>query len=362
MAQRLAIFCDGTWNSPDQAHNGTACPTNVSKLAAAVLPNDSAGTVQRIYYHRGVGTGPWYDRFFGGAFGAGLSDNIRHAYSFLIETFEPGDDIFLFGFSRGAYTARSLVGLIRNSGLLRREHTHRIDEAYRLYRSRRPDTHPRQKEAVLFRRTFSHEPPVRFLGVWDTVGALGVPIQITGIINRRLRFHDTELSRSIQCAYHALAIDERRRFFLPTVWSRKDAAALGQKLEQVWFVGAHSNVGGGYPDQGLSDIALHWMAERADESGLALDFQELKLDLDPLRVLVDSRKRIYRLFPTVSRDIGAAQNGMESVHASVLQRYAEDPGYRPRNLTKYLADHPEVLRCWREELNEALPSEVKSAA
>ncbi|HEX5714903.1 MAG TPA: DUF2235 domain-containing protein [Thermoanaerobaculia bacterium] len=351
MAQRLAIFCDGTWNSPDQAHNGTACPTNVAKLAAAVLPK-ADGTVQRIYYHRGVGTGPWYDRFFGGAFGVGLSDNIRHAYRFLVETFAPGDEIFLFGFSRGAYTARSLVGLIRNSGLLRREHADRIDDAYRLYRSRRPDTHPRQKEAVLFRRTFSHEPPIRFLGVWDTVGSLGVPIQITGIINRGLRFHDTELSKSIEGAYHALAIDERRRFFLPTVWSRKDAAAAGQALEQVWFIGAHSNVGGGYPDQGLSDIALHWMAKKAFASGLGVDFQELKLDLDPLRVPIDSRKRLYKLLPSVSRDIGAAQHGMESVHESVLQRYSEDPRYRPRNLTKYLADHPEVLERWRERVNE----------
>ena len=360
MAQRLAIFCDGTWNSPDQAHNGTACPTNVSKLAAAVLPK-AAGTVQRIYYHRGVGTGPWFDRLFGGAFGVGLSDNIRHAYRFLVETFTPGDELFLFGFSRGAYTARSLVGLIRNSGLLRREHADRIDDAYTLYRSRRPDTHPRQKEAVLFRRTFSHEPLIRFLGVWDTVGSLGVPIQITGIINRRLRFHDTELSQSIQTACQALAIDEGRRFFLPTVWSRKDAAATGQTLDQAWFIGAHSNVGGGYPDQGLSDIALHWMAERACVSGLGVDFQELKLDLDPMRAPVDSRKRLYKLFPSVSREIGTAPHGMESVHESVLQRYSEDPGYRPRNLTKYLADHPEVLKRWREQADERKSQEAVAA-
>lgn len=346
MSQRLAIFCDGTWNSPDQAHNGTACPTNVSKLAAAVLPKDAFGTVQRIYYHRGVGTGPWYDRFMGGAFGIGLSENIRHAYRFMVETFQPGDEIFLFGFSRGAYTARSLVGLIRNSGLLRREHMDRIGEAYRLYRSRRPDVHPRQREAVLFRRTFSHEPSIRFLGVWDTVGALGVPIQITGIINRSLRFHDTDLSSSIQAAYQALAIDEGRRFFLPTLWSRKDASA-DQTLEQTWFIGAHSNVGGGYPKQGLSDIALQWMAERARKHGLSLDFQELKLNLDPKCAPDDARKRLYRLFPAVSRDIGTAPNGMESVHESVLQRYLEGD-YRPQNLVKYLEAHPEVLEGWKK--------------
>jgi uncharacterized protein (DUF2235 family) len=323
----------------------------VAKLAAAVAPKDGAGTVQRIYYHRGVGTGPWYDRFVGGAFGVGLSDNIRHAYRFLVETFEPGDEIFLFGFSRGAYTARSLAGLIRNSGLLRRQHADRIDEGYRLYRSRRPDTHPRQREAALFRRTFSHEPSIRFLGVWDTVGALGVPLQITGMINRRLRFHDTDLSSSIQSAYQALAIDEKRRFFLPTVWRRKDASD-SQTLEQVWFIGAHSNVGGGYPDQGLSDLALQWMAERACACGLGLDLQELKPDPNPMGAPVDSRKRLHRLFPAVLRDIGTAPNGMESVDESVLRRYADDPSYRPPNLVKYLSAHPEVLERWQQQATE----------
>lgn len=200
---------------------------------------------------------------------------------------------------------------------------------------------------MLFRRTFSYEPPIRFLGVWDTVGALGVPIQITGIINQRLRFHDTDLSSSIQAAYQALAIDEGRRFFLPTVWSRKDASATGQTLEQTWFMGAHSNVGGGCPNPGLSDIALQWMAERARKHGLSVDFQDLKLSLDPKRAPDDPRKHLYRLFPAVSRDIGTAPNGMESVHESVLQRYL-DGDYRPQNLVKYLEAHPEVLERWQK--------------
>lgn len=351
MSKRLAIFCDGTWNSPDQAHNGTACPTNVAKLAAAVLPEDASRRAQRIYYHTGVGTGVWYDRIFGGAFGVGLSENVRHAYRFLIETFEPGDDIFLFGFSRGAYTARSLAGLIRNSGLLRREHADRIDEAYKLYRSRRPDTHPRLREAVLFRKTFSHEPPIHFIGVWDSVGALGVPIQITGLINRRLRFHDTDLSSKIRFAYQALAIDERRRFFSPAIWTPK-ALAADQTLEQVWFIGAHSNVGGGYPDPKLSDNALLWMAEKARACGLALDLQELQANPDHRPLPDDSRKRLYKLVPALWREVGAAQNGREVLHRSVMQRYFEDPKYRPRNLESYLKAHLEVLEGWRRELLE----------
>jgi len=346
MPKRLVIFCDGTWNAPDQAHNGTACPTNIAKLAAAVTQKDSSGKPQRIYYHRGVGTGPWYDRLAGGAFGVGLSDNIRHVYRFLIEEFEPDDELFLFGFSRGAYTARSLVGLIRNSGLLRREHSDRIHDAYALYRSRRSETHPRQREAVLFRRSFSHEPPIHFLGVWDTVGALGVPFQITGLINRQLQFHDTDLSSSIRFAYQALAIDERRRFFLPAAWEPKKGLAPGQTLEQVWFAGAHSNVGGGYPDAGLSDIALQWMADKAQACGLALD--RLEINPDHRGDLIDSRKRLYKLFPAVSRKIGRALNGGESLHESVLWRYLEDPGYRPPSLVKYLEANPGQLESWQK--------------
>jgi hypothetical protein len=241
--------------------------------------------------------------------------------------------------------------LLRNSGLLRREHGDRLDTAYQLYRSRRPDTHPREREAVLFRRTFAHEAPIHFIGVWDSVGALGVPIQITGLINRRLQFHDTELSSKIRFAYQALAIDERRRFFSPALWTTK-APAADQTLEQVWFIGAHSNVGGGYPDQGLSDLASLWMAEKAQACGLALALSELKASPDRRRPPDDSRKGLYRLLPAVWRAIGADESGRESLHESVVRRYLEDPRYRPRNLESYLQAHPEALANGREESEE----------
>ena len=195
---------------------------------------------------------------------------MRDCYRFLVERYEPGDELFLFGFSRGAFTARSLAGLIRNAGILRREHAGRVDEAYRLYRARGDLAHPSGIESRIFRRWYSHEPDVHFIGVWDTVGALGIPGMRGRLAERMWGFHDTQLSSHVSNAFHALAIDERRRPFAPTLWDRP-ADAPGQTLEQVWFAGVHSDVGGGYPNPGLSEIALLWMAGRAAACGLAFD-------------------------------------------------------------------------------------------
>jgi hypothetical protein len=205
--KRLVICCDGTWNQPDQVS-----PTNVVKVALSLRDRDRAGVVQRIFYNSGVGTGR-FDRLRGGALGFGLSRHVRECYRFLVENYEPGDELYFFGFSRGAFTARSAAGLVRNSGILRREHQNRIGDAFTLYRGRDPLSHPRGTRATLFRRSFSYEPRVHFMGVWDTVGALGVPILGPGwanVLGRRWQFHDTDLSTRVDLAYQALAIDEDR--------------------------------------------------------------------------------------------------------------------------------------------------------
>ncbi|HTC22998.1 MAG TPA: DUF2235 domain-containing protein, partial [Gemmatimonadales bacterium] len=164
-AKRLVVCTDGTWN--DFVRGAI---TNVVKIARAVNPRDAGGMPQVVYYHPGVGTGTdLVDRLVGGATGIGISANIREAYNFLIQNYVPGDKIFLFGFSRGAYTARSLAGLIRNSGILTRQNAHRLVEAYDLYRDRDPSTHPNAARSVDFRDRYSH-PDVRItcVGVWDT--------------------------------------------------------------------------------------------------------------------------------------------------------------------------------------------------
>lgn len=143
MAKRLVICCDGTWNLADQPSK-----TNVAKVALAVRRRSAVGTEQRVYYHSGVGTNR-RERLRGAAFGMGLSRNVLDAYRFLIHTYEPGDTLYLFGFSRGAFTARSLAGLVHNCGILRPEQAHRLDEAWALYRSRVDK--PTSVAATLFR-------------------------------------------------------------------------------------------------------------------------------------------------------------------------------------------------------------------
>ncbi|MDQ4146150.1 MAG: DUF2235 domain-containing protein [Pseudomonadota bacterium] len=345
MAKRLVICSDGTWNIPDRKDRGRVCPSNVAKMALAVAPRDPQGVEQQVFYNKGVGTGA-FDRLRGGAFGWGLSKNIQDVYRFIVERYELGDEIFLFGFSRGAYTVRSAAGLIRNCGVLKREHKGKVVEAYNLYRRRDDASHPTGVEAQLFRRQFSTEVRIRFIGVWDTVGALGIPVGIPWLpvswlhfINKRWEFHDVKLSTFVDNAYHALAIDEKRPQFTPTLWEQQPDAQ-SQHMEQVWFAGVHTNVGGGYQDTGLSDITFLWMKEKAEACGLAFDQEYIQQAFAPdhLGVLRDSKTGLYELFPDAVRPIGRGHRANEVVHPSAVDRMeqARNPSYRPTNLVSYL--------------------------
>ncbi|WSQ09883.1 DUF2235 domain-containing protein [Streptomyces sp. NBC_01231] len=367
MPKRLVICCDGTWNLADQPSK-----TNVAKVALSVRPRSAVGTEQRVYYHDGVGTRRW-ERLRGGAFGVGLSRNVTDAYRFLVENYEVGDELYLFGFSRGAFTARSLAGLVRNSGILRRENAGRLREAWTLYRDRTEK--PNGTASTLFRRAYSHETEIRFVGVWDTVGSLGIPapgpqwIQpAVDLVNRRWAFHDTRLSTWVNGAFHALAIDEQRTAFRPTLWHQRPGAEdKGQELKQAWFTGVHVDVGGGYPETGLSDLTLLWMIQQALRYGLEFDWEVLgtagsgvtepddsaAFSVSPAVAghLHDSRTRMYKLSPPLHRPIGAAADaqgrpdGREYLSASAEERRG-DPltNYHPPRLDAYLADHAEVNR------------------
>jgi uncharacterized protein (DUF2235 family) len=297
--KRIVVCCDGTWNRPD-----ARSPTNVSKMARAIADQDSE-TKQAVLYHRGVGTGR-FDRIRGGGFGWGLSRNVRDCYRFVVENFDPGDELFLFGFSRGAYTARSTVGLIRNAGILRREHVDRVGEAYSLYRGRGDERHPSGIESNRFRASYSHdEIEVRFVGVWDTVGALGIPGVPKRFCGRLWAFHDTQLSRKVTHAYQALAIDEKRRPFVPSLWYRNhDDSGI---LDQRWFAGVHSDVGGGYPDCSLADITLWWMADRARAAGLALKDDHLLATRRPGR---ERRRLGKQISPDINAERGKSFKGL----------------------------------------------------
>ncbi|GAA4772891.1 DUF2235 domain-containing protein [Actinomycetospora chlora] len=335
--KRLVVCCDGTWNTPDEVdEHHVPCPTNISRIARAVAEHDADGTPQRLFYDKGVGTGGRLDRLIGGVFGAGVAKNVRDAYHFLVDTYEPGDEIFLFGFSRGAFTARSTAGFVRNCGILRREHAYRLDDAYALYRARDPEQHPSEVEAALFRRSFSHETRIRFIGVFDTVGALGVPLTglpLTDLANRRYRFHDTALSGQVDGAFQALAMHERRGSFAPTLW---DPTESGQELEQVWFTGVHSDVGGGYSDHRLADVTLAWMVARARRYGLALDLPDA-IDPDALGRRHLAMRGVYRYLPRHPR---SPADGT-TVASSVVDRQAR---YRdaPRPFRPMLGDPARV--------------------
>jgi uncharacterized protein (DUF2235 family) len=272
----IVVCCDGTWNTPDEHHGPAAKPTNVAKLALSV----AVGSDQLFFYEPGVGTSP-DERIAGGAFGLGLSQNIRNAYQFLADTYRDGDRIFLFGFSRGAYTARSLAGLIHNCGILRHEHRDRVDEAFAFYRDRTSHTRPSALASQIFRREYAHaQDTIHFIGVWDTVGALGIPDDLPGwkefgcdVVDWQelWGFHDTQLGPHVTCARHALAIDEQRLPFKPTLWTAINPDAKNQSVKQVWFAGVHTEVGGGAADSSLSDIALLWMLGEAVAEGLRIE-------------------------------------------------------------------------------------------
>jgi hypothetical protein len=232
----------------------------------------------------------------------GISDNIKDGYRFLAGNYDEGDEIFIMGFSRGAYSARSLVGMIKNLGILRRENIYIVDQAYKRYRDRSQDWAPRGKKAVEFRKRYSRQNgSVRFLGVFDTVGALGVPFgAVLGwLVDKFLDcgFHDTQLSSIVENAYHAVSIDERRLPFLPSLMlphPNHDSS----NFEEKWFAGVHSDVGGGYRQSGLSDIPLKWMATKAQQNGLNVDLSrvsETPVNPDPLCPPNDSQTWFYRI-------------------------------------------------------------------
>jgi len=351
MSKRLVVCCDGTWDTPDQVTDeGLPCASNVTKVALEVAEHGDDGKEQLIFYHRGVGTSRW-QHVAGGAFGYGLSQNVKAAYRFIVENFAPGDELFLFGFSRGAFTARSTAGLVRNAGILKSPFPDRVDQAYALYRKRQAA--PRGIESQLFRRSYSHETRISFIGVWDTVGALGIPLSGLPLIdafNRRYEFHDTNLSTTVDAAFQALAIDEKRGPFRPAIWQQQPNAG-DQKLEQVWFAGVHCNVGGGYPNTALSDLALLWMVDKARSCGLTFRPDAFSLATagtatddtrairpDGLGLIRESRRGMYELIPPYDRPIGVTDPAHEYASDSAVTRFKNHDGYAPANLGKFLDD------------------------
>lgn len=337
MAGRIVVCADGTWNRPEEDIE-TDTPTNVLRMARAIRPFDDDGQPQQVFYDWGVGS--YYGKVSGGITGSGIHKNITDAYRYIIQNYEPGAEIFLFGFSRGAYTIRSLCGLINNCGILKRPDAALIEQAFDHYKKVSAKWAPKGKAAVRFREQHAHASrEIRFAGAWDTVGALGIPFSLLGLFDRTDEFYDTKLGSNVRIARHALAIDERREDFEPTLWEPR----AGLDLEQVWFAGVHGDIGGGYqPDkQGrtTSDFALEWMMGEATNAGLSLEAHlPDSLNASVQAPVHRSVRHIYRFRGTEPRPL-ERPGRPTGIHRSVKARWEADPEYRPENLRDYLDVH-----------------------
>lgn len=329
MAKNIAIFSDGTRNDTDKGYS-----TNVFKLYKMV---ERRSQRQQAFYDPGVGTD--FLDVAGAAFGVGISKNIRECYEFLVDTYERGDCVYLFGFSRGAFTVRSLGGMVSKSGLLKKQHRGKIEDAFKVYRRKNNEDEARQ-----FQRDYCHTPEdnqgrpiaIQFIGAWDTVGALGFPLSAVRSLNpfsaRWHGFHNTRLSEDVKYGYQALAVDEKRKVFKPELWDESRVDRTTQTVEQVWFAGVHSNIGGGYRRSELSDITLRWMAKKAEAAGLHLweDYdRRVLMQPDPHGKIYDPRAGWGGVYVPAKREIP----GGALVHQSVLTRVGDrSNGYGPDNL------------------------------
>lgn len=366
--KRLVVCSDGTWQSLESPY-----PTNVIKIAQAIKPIASDTVDQVIYYDEGIGTGgnilttedlktpltrigigaglveKVLEAAFGGAFGKGIDKNIQDAYRFLCLNYAPGDEIYLFGFSRGAYTVRSLAGMLYYSGLLKRPNVREVPRAYELYRAHSKAHDP---ELVKFRQEYcvnlpnypeEYRVPITLLGCWDTVGSLGIPDIIPFLPGERLinkdryKFHDTCLSSIIQYALHAVAVDEARNTFSLTPMN-PSSDQQKQRLRQVWFPGEHGCIGGGdAKTSGLSDGALQWMMEAIGKFNLKLEFDTQlipeKYKLNPQAdCSYASQGSLRQIFTTIA---GAQPREIPKdaeIHPSVQERIKRRSDYRPVNL------------------------------
>ena len=332
--KNIVICYDGTGNEFGENN------TNVVHVFESILRNEN----QVAFYDPGVGTfsilgrtlGKKVGAILGLAFGAGLQQNIEDGYEYLMNQYNPGDKIYIFGFSRGAFTARALAGMLYNFGILQKGSKNLIPYVSKMYNnmniSRYPhmksiySSHDMKKSDIInnFKRTFCHECKPHFIGVWDTVASLGL---FWG-----KKFFDTALNEDIKFAYQAMAIDEKRKKFPVSLWDENKKKA-NQVIEQVWFAGVHSDVGGSYEERHLSDIAFAWMMDKASNCDLKFksDWRDILIQ-EATGKIHNSRKGFWKLWRPVERDISEGSK----IHQSVFNRIqSQEMNYNPKIPNKH---------------------------
>lgn len=333
MSRNIVVCCDGTSNQP------SAAATNVAKLVYALLKDPQR---QLVYYHPGLGTiaapgyktpvGSWAARMAGLVFGYGLKDDLRDAYAYVMDHWRPGDRLFLFGFSRGAYTVRALASLIRMYGLAMEGNAPLIPYAVRMmWRANAGAKHFAQAMALVgqFKNGLSAEDcPIHFMGVWDTVSSVGW-------IGSPVSFPHTRSNAAVATVRHAVSLDERRAFFRTNLFD----GAPDQDLLQVWFPGDHCDVGGGHPEieSGISKYPLEWMIEEASIKGLLVGAKRVATVLGrsegnyvraaPNAKLHDSMSGLWPLAEFVPKKHWNAREHRHEIRFNAFRR--RDPGPAP---------------------------------
>lgn len=322
--KRLIVVSDGLWTSasvPEDSNLG---------ILARTLKNVSCDNIAQITL-----IDPFQAVIADGKSGRRtdfLRQSICALYLQLVHNYSPGDSLWFFGFSRGSFVVRSCIGLIRNVGLLKKTHVSQLPDAWHIYRTRWGAD---ARNAQLFRKAYCHRPTIKFLGVFDTVGILGIPAAASPEPPEDCPyFHDNVLSGVVEFACHALAIDEWRRDFEACLWRTQPERT---QTEQCWFTGSHKDIGGIQGDSALSNIALRWMISRATALGLAIDnaFLDKATALRAEEHTEDYNSGRVRKTGTNARPIGLI-NSDETLHPSAEQRFLRNQGYRPSNLKAYI--------------------------
>jgi uncharacterized protein (DUF2235 family) len=353
MARKLVVCCDGTWNTPRTETNifrtyqflrgQLGAPAEITQKNGVTTCGGRTrdGSELLLFYDQGVGT-DWFSRLVGGGVGAGLSDNVRDAYYFLGQNFVPGSEIYVFGFSRGAYTARSLCGLIKVAGLIERPSVKDVWRAYMDCYATAPRiiARPRDWSVERVRGWLAEKAgdavgrlggddiaslprhagvKIRFIGVYDTVGALGVPLAGATKVNEPIvGFHDTTLGDTVEHAVQALAVDEHRGPYVPTLWTQAVDATLlaGQSVLQVWFPGVHSDIGGGYKDKGIGNVTWDFMMRQAARHGLVIDPNQKTPPLD-LELLPAQHESFDEKWRKLSVELNLLPQGVRAIGPTV---------------------------------------------
>ena len=342
MSKHIIICLDGTWNDPTERTNVYKIFRALGGQEEAIADDDVAvgdylirkGQGFLAFYLEGVGAQGRGEGMLEGALGLGLHKRVLNGFLLASRFYEPGDKFWIFGFSRGAWSARCLAGMISKVGLLSRKNTDGWDG---LLHAQKLWMQSKKREGENIGNAFwsrNDEQPIFLVGVWDTVGALGIPFfngvhAIDHAEKHLFDFADCRLSDRVTYGLHAVAIDETRKDFEPTLWEkRKDGS-----IRQVWFTGVHADVGGGYRQTGLSDIALCWMADEANGLQSNLHFDVNCNDPHPAPDCLQDRHEeclsiVWKLRPQNPRQVSA----QELVHPEVIRRMQQRDDYRPDSL------------------------------